>query len=182
MKRHHVLLGWVLCCLLFAAPSMADDHAKVADAAKAGAVSEQAARTHPEHRAILPGEFQWVDAPPSLPKGAKVAVIHGDFTAPQIFAMRLSVPAGYKIPPHWHPADEHVTVISGEFYMGTGEAWDESKARALPAGSVGIMPAGMRHFAFTKVETVLQLHAMGPWGINYVNPQDDPRNQKQATK
>jgi hypothetical protein len=66
--------------------------------------------------------------------------------------------------------------------MGTGEAWDESKARALPAGSVGIMPAGMRHFAFTKVETVLQLHAMGPWGINYVNPQDDPRNQKQATK
>ncbi len=127
-------------------------------------------------------DIKWGDAPPTLPKGAKAAVLHGDPGQSGPFAIRLAVPAGYKVLPHFHPADENVTVISGEFYMGMGDAMDESKGHALPAGSVSIMPAGSHHFAWSKVETVIQIHAMGPWGITYVNPQDDPRNAKQAAK
>jgi quercetin dioxygenase-like cupin family protein len=135
-----------------------------------------------EHRYYTPADIKWVDGPPSLPKGAKFAVLEGDPTAPGPFAMRISVPAGYKIPPHWHPAMEHVTVISGSFFMGLGDTWDESKGHEMPAGSFGYMPQGVKHYAWTKVETVVQVHGIGPWGITYVNASDDPRNQKQATK
>ena len=191
MKPHLAVVAIGLSGLLLAAATaLADDVAQTAGTSKSGTTPATTATAPPatvatpaaEHRWFLPGDLKWADAPASLPKGAKLAVIHGDPNAPGIFAMRLSVPAGYKIPPHWHPANEHVTVISGEFYMGLGDTWDESKGHALPAGSVSIMPVGTRHFAWTKVETVVQVHAMGPWGITYVNPQDDPRNQKQATK
>jgi quercetin dioxygenase-like cupin family protein len=94
------------------------------------------------------------------------------------FTMRLQVPDGYSIPPHWHPAVEHVTVISGTFNLGTGEKFDKSQTRALPAGSFAFMQPGMRHFAWAKGETVIQVHGMGPWKLNYVNAADDPRNKK----
>ncbi|HEY2924489.1 MAG TPA: cupin domain-containing protein [Candidatus Eisenbacteria bacterium] len=188
MNRHRVFTI-VVSGLMLAAAAFADDAAKTTDTAKSSATPAataatpaQAAVPATEHRRFLPGDFKWSDAPASLPKGAKVAVIHGDPNAPGIFAMRISMPAGYRIPPHSHPADEHVTVISGEFTMGLGDTWEESKGHALPAGSVSIMPKGTRHFAWSKVETVVQVHAMGPWGITYVNPQDDPRNKKQAEK
>jgi len=80
-----------------------------------------------------------------------------------------------RVPAHWHPADEHITVISGTFYMGMADKLDEAAAKELPAGSFVVMPAKHHHFALTKSETVVQLHGMGPWGINYVNPTDDPR-------
>ena len=111
-----------------------------------------------------------------------MAVLQGNPSAPGPFTMRVTLPAGYRIAPHHHPADENVTVLSGELYMGMGETFDESKAQALGVGSFSTMPTGMRHFAFTKAETVFQVHAMGPWNIIYVNPQDDPRNAKQAVK
>lgn len=136
----------------------------------------------PEHQYFTPADVKWGEAPPALPKGAKFAVLEGDPTAPGPFTMRLWVPAGYRIQPHWHPAIEHVTVISGSFFMGMGDTWDESKGHEMPAGSFGYMAAGIKHFAWAKVETVVQVHGIGPWGITYVNPSDDPRNQKQATK
>jgi quercetin dioxygenase-like cupin family protein len=185
MKRHILLVLASLVLLVSAALAIADDAAKNAaksNAAAAMATPAQAATPAADHRTFLPGDFKWVDAPPGLPKGAKMAVIHGDPSAPGLFAMRAMLPAGYKVPPHFHPADENVTVISGEFYMGMGDTWDESKGHALPPGAVSIMPAGAHHFAWSKVETVIQIHAMGPWGITYLNPQDDPRNMKQATK
>jgi quercetin dioxygenase-like cupin family protein len=182
MKLHAVVAQSCFLAFIGMSVALADDAPRAAgEKAKAGtttAASEPAS----EHRTILPDGFKWADAPPSLPKGSKVSVIHGDPAAAGIFAMRIMLPDGYKVPPHWHPADEHVTVISGEFHMGLGETWDESKGHALPPGSVSIMPAGKRHFAWSKGETVIQVHAMGPWGITYVNPQDDPRNKKPATK
>lgn len=125
-----------------------------------------------------PGNVQWKDGPPSLPVGAKVAVLEGDPAKPGPFVFRVKVPDGYRIPPHTHPRPERVTVISGTFNLGMGEAFDEKTTTALPAGTYGTWPAGMKHFVWIKGETVVQFHGDGPWIINYLNPADDPRNAK----
>ena len=132
-----------------------------------------------EHHHVLvrPGDIQWTDGPESLPAGSRVAVIMGNPRNPGMFTMRLKLPADYRIPPHWHPATEHVTVISGTFNMGMGDKADAGSAAALPTGSFAVMPAKTNHFAFTKEETVVQVHGMGPWGITYVNPAQDPRKK-----
>lgn len=120
----------------------------------------------------------WKDGPPSLPAGAKFAVLEGDPGKEGAFTMRVKFPDGYRIPPHTHPKVEHVTVVSGTFNVGMGDTFDPGAAREMPAGTFGYWPAGMKHFAFAKGETVVQLHGVGPWGITYLNPADDPRNQK----
>ena len=131
----------------------------------------------PDHIMVKPENVKWLDGPPSLPPGAKFAVIEGDPKVAGLFTMRLWFPAGFKIPAHWHPADEHITVISGTFLMGLGDKFDSEKLQALPVGSFGVMLTGTKHFAMVKEETTVQLHGMGPWGINYVNPADDPRKK-----
>lgn len=131
------------------------------------------------HTMFRPTELTWKPGPPSLPPGPKVAILEGDPAQPGPFTLRLQLPAQYKVPPHWHPVIEHVTVISGVFHMGRGPAFDTAKGMSLPVGSMAIMAVGTRHFAWTEAEgAVIQLHGMGPWGINYVNPADDPRNKK----
>jgi len=135
-------------------------------------------QTPADHIMVMPADIKWVDAPPSLPPGAKAAVIEGDPKAVGLFTMRIKLPADYMIKPHWHPADEHITVIEGSFYMGVGEKFDEKAAKEIPTGGFAVMLTGTRHYAFSKKECIIQLHGMGPWGINYVNPADDPRNKK----
>jgi len=187
MRRILIAIGVVT--LMVPALAWADDPPATAQTGDPAAPSKIAETTpapdamaQAEHRFFNPADVKWVDAPASLPKGAKIAVLEGDLASPGPFTMRIKAPAGFKIAPHWHPAIEHVTVISGSFYMGTGDTWDESKGHELTPGSFSYMAAGTRHFAWTKKETVLQVHGVGPWGITYVNPSDDPRNQKQATK
>ena len=124
-------------------------------------------------------EIQWKNGPASLPAGAKFAVLEGDPAKEGFFTMRLSLPDGFKIPPHWHPKVEHVTVISGTFNVGMGDKFDQTATRSMPTGTFGFWPADMKHFAWAKGETVLQLHGTGPWMITYVNPSDDPRKLKQ---
>jgi quercetin dioxygenase-like cupin family protein len=92
--------------------------------------------------------------------------------------MRAMLPANYRIAPHWHPTTERITVLSGTMYLGMGERFDPAAGQALPAGTYATMPAGMRHFAYTKGEAVIQIGTMGPWEITYVNAADDPRQQK----
>lgn len=145
--------------------------------ALSAAANPQASGNQSAHVMVTPGDLNWTNGPPSLAAGSKAAVIEGDPKNPGLFTMRLKLPAGYRIPPHWHPADEHVTVISGTFNMGMGDKFDASKGNALPVGSFAVMPAKTNHFAFTKEETVIQLHGMGPWGITYVNPAEDPRKK-----
>lgn len=144
-------------------------------------MAEQSTTHHPGHIMVQPTDVTWKDGPLSLPKGSQAAVIEGDPTKEGPFTLRLKLPANYKISPHWHPAVEHVTVLSGSFYMGLGEVFDESKGTKLPVGGFAVMQIGTRHFAFTKEEAVIQLHGIGPWAINYVNPADDPRT-KSSTK
>ena len=128
------------------------------------------------HMMVIPADLKWADVP-SLPPGAKVSVIEGPLNEAVPFTLRLKLPADYKVPAHWHPAIEHVTVISGTFNMGTGDMLDPSKTKPLSAGSVAIMQPKTNHFAWTKEETIIQVHGVGPWAINYVNPADDPRKK-----
>lgn len=128
------------------------------------------------HIMITPPELKWADVP-SLPSGAKIAVIEGPMNEATPFTVRIKLPANYRIPAHWHPAIEHVTVISGTFNMGTGDTLDVSKTQPLSAGSVAIMQPKTTHFAWTRDETIVQIHGVGPWAINYVNPADDPRRK-----
>lgn len=120
-------------------------------------------------------EIQWKEGPASLKKGTKMAVLEGDPTRAGQFTMRLWFPDGFEVLPHWHTQVEHVTVISGVLNFGMGEKFDRAATREMAGGSFGYWPVGMKHFAWTKGETILQLHGTGPWTITYVNPADDPR-------
>jgi quercetin dioxygenase-like cupin family protein len=122
-------------------------------------------------------ELKWMDAPPGLPAGAKVAVLNGDPSKEGLFTIRVMFPSNYKVPPHMHPATENVAVMEGNFYMGTGEQFDEKKAMMLSPGGFSSIPAQTPHYAFTKGKCTIQVHAMGPFAITYINPADDPRNK-----
>jgi quercetin dioxygenase-like cupin family protein len=128
----------------------------------------------PAHVLTAPAEVKWGEPPPVFEKGAKFAVIAGDPSQSGIYVVRLKMPAGYKIAPHWHPTDEHVTVISGTFALGMGDKFDKRGMKDLPAGGYALLPAEMRHFAYAKTDATVQVHGMGPFALTYVNPADDP--------
>ena len=134
--------------------------------------------SHTQHQLFSPAEIQWKDGPPSLPPGAKVAHLESEPSKEGPFVIRLRFPDGYNIPPHTHPKTERVTVISGTFKIAMGEELEKSKAYTLPTGAFGYWPAGMKHTGWAEGEVILQVHGVGPWVINYVNPADDPRNAK----
>jgi quercetin dioxygenase-like cupin family protein len=127
---------------------------------------------------VQPEEIKWGPAPPTLPAGAKIAVLDGDPAGTGLLTIRLKMPAGYNIPPHWHPTDEHVTVISGSLALGTGDVLDATKSKVLKAGGYGVAQANMHHFAWTKTGAIVQVHMMGPFKITYVNAADDPSQKK----
>ena len=139
----------------------------------------QGQETKPADRGIFtPAAIQFKDGPPSLPSGAKWVVLEGHPSKEGLVTMRVSFPGGYKVPPHWHPVAEHVTVISGTFNMGMGDQFDKSKGNKLPAGSFFFLPPKTHHFVWTQEGCVIQIHATGPWDIVYLNPADDPRRMK----
>lgn len=130
----------------------------------------------PHHTMFNPADLIWADVD-SLPPGAKIAVIEGPMNEMLPFTVRIKLPANYKIPAHWHPGIEHVTVISGTVNMGMGDVLDMTKSMPLSVGGVAIMQPKMNHFLWTSGEAVVQLHGTGPWAINYINPKDDPRKK-----
>ena len=134
-----------------------------------------------EFRLYPPDKIGWNDGPPSLPQGAKIAVLEGDPNKEGPFVFRVKVPDGYRIPLHTHPKTERVTVIAGTFHIGMGEKFDAKAAKPMPAGTYGYWEAGMKHFVWVKGETIVQFHGMGPWSIKYVDPADDPRSQKETS-
>lgn len=140
--------------------------------------SSASTMNHGTHSFINSKDLKWMDGPPGLPAGAKFAVLDGDPSKEGLFTIRAILPANYKIPAHWHPSTENVTVLEGTLYMGMGEKLDESKATALTAGGFTSLPGKMGHFAFSKEGAVIQVYAMGPFAITYYNSADDPRNKK----
>jgi quercetin dioxygenase-like cupin family protein len=151
----------------------------IAAVAVAGVASTAPADTMEGHTIVPPQEIKWGPAPPVLPPGAQAAVLFGDPDEEGLFVLRLKFPAGYSVGPHTHPVDEIVTVISGTFYKGMGETADPSKARPLPAGSFFALPPDTAHYVFMEEETVIQISTVGPWGLTYINPKDDPRQKSQ---
>ena len=128
------------------------------------------------HAMIRAADTKWGDAPPMLPKGAQAAVLYGDPGKAGPFAIRLKAPAGYKVPRHWHPTDEQVTIIEGDFTLSMGEAGSTHDGTFAPGDYVSL-PANMQHEGSTKGGTVVQINSTGPFEITYVDPKDDPRKQ-----
>jgi quercetin dioxygenase-like cupin family protein len=123
-------------------------------------------------------QIKWGAPPPVFEKGAEFALVSGDPGKTGFFVVRLKMPAGYQIKPHWHPTDEHVTVISGTFSVGMGEKVDKAGLKALPAGGYVLLPAESRHFAIATTATEVQVMGNGPFVLTYVNPADDPSKRK----
>jgi quercetin dioxygenase-like cupin family protein len=120
-------------------------------------------------------EIKWGPAPAVFPAGAQMAVMQGDPGGNALFTVRLRMPDGYKIAPHTHPTDENVTVISGTFEVGMGKTFEKKGMMRLSPGGFVTAPANGAHYAITKGETIVQVHAMGPFAMTYVNPADLPK-------
>lgn len=125
--------------------------------------------------AFTPSQIKWGPPPPFVAAGAQLAVLEGDPMASSgDYTIRLKMPAGYKIGPHWHPKRENVTVISGSLKVGMGDTFDASKMTTFPAGSFAYLDPDMHHYVQTVGATVVQVHGVAPVQFNYVNPSDDP--------
>jgi hypothetical protein len=134
----------------------------------------------PQENIFTPDKIPYGPVPSFVPAGAQLAVIEGDPGASTgDFTVRLKMPDGYRIPPHWHPRRENVTVISGNFKVGMGDTFDESKMMTFGAGSFAYLDPSMHHYAMASGEAVVQVHGMSPLQFNYVNPSDDPSKKKQ---
>ncbi len=133
------------------------------------------AQTETAKNIFIPGQIKYGPPPPFVAAGAELVVLEGDPTASSgDFTIRLKMPDGYKIAPHWHPKRENVTVIVGSFKVGMGDKFDESKMGTFPAGSFAYLDPDMHHYAMASGATIVQVHGMSPLQFNYVNPADDP--------
>jgi ChrR-like protein with cupin domain len=121
------------------------------------------------HKIVHYGDLKWTP----IIKGCDLAPVAGDMNAEGApFVLRLRCADGTKVPAHWHPTDENVTVLKGTFLVGMGESFDESKLQTMNVGNFVTVPKEMRHFASCKGETIVQVHAMGPFKVNWVNPSE----------
>src|SRR5215471_15062680 len=123
--------------------------------------------TAQESKTFAGDDLKWGPASPALPTGAQGAALIGDPSKEGFYVARVKFPAGYKVAPHAHPNDENVTVISGMFHFGVGDKFDDTKGTALKAGGFAQAPKGVKHYAWTSQETVIQLHGMGPQNLMY---------------
>jgi quercetin dioxygenase-like cupin family protein len=128
-------------------------------------------------RAIHAEDVEWKPFP-AFPPEARLAILVGDPMQPGPYVIRVKLPAGVRLAPHKHPEDRIYTVMSGVFYIGLGEEFDESKLVAYAPGSVIVLPGGQPHFHWAKSgEYVTQVTAIGPLGLDYIDPDNDPRNK-----
>jgi quercetin dioxygenase-like cupin family protein len=128
-------------------------------------------------RFILPEDVNWKPFP-AFPPSARLAVLVGETSEPGLYMVRVKVPAGVKLMPHTHPEDRIYTVISGVFYIGLGDRFDGDQVNAYPPGAVIVLPGGTPHFHWAKSgEYITQVTAIGPLGLEYLDPSDDPRRQ-----
>jgi len=122
-------------------------------------------------------KLKWGRAPASLPSGAMMAIVSGDPTRPGPFVIRLRLPSGFAVPPHFHPVDEHQTLISGRIGHGMGDHIDEKAVKWLRPGQSITLPANAHHYVKTRGRTLVEVSAVGPFKVTYVNERDDPRKR-----
>lgn len=157
-----ILFACIACMLALPPLADAQDHAK-------------------GHVLVTPEDVNWAPGPASLPPGAEIAIIEGNPEKAGPLTMRLKFPADYVVSPHTHPVTEQLTVLKGSIALGVGKKMDKKKAKHLSAGGYSVMPKEMPHYAWTTEPTVIQLNSSGPWGITYVNKDDDPREKKMGS-
>jgi hypothetical protein len=122
-----------------------------------------------DHKIVHFGDLKWTP----IIKGCDLAPVSGDADADGApFVLRLRCVDGSKVPAHWHPTDENVTVLKGTFLVGMGETFDETKLQPMNVGNFLFMPKEVRHFGLVKGETIMQVHGVGPFKVNWVNPAD----------
>ena len=124
-----------------------------------------------------PANLKWMDGPPGLPAGAQMAVLSGNPGEKGMFTVQLKMPAGYAVPAHHHPTDEHVSVVAGKIGYGMSDKLDREKAKSLARGTRVTMKAGMNHWVFANAPATIQVSGMGPFQIVYADPKDDPRSK-----
>ena len=123
--------------------------------------------------------LKWIDSPPpGLPNGSTFAVVSGDPAKAGKFTIRIKMPTRYAVPPHWHPTDEKVTLVSGKLSYGMGKQFDRPNAKGLGVGKSIVMKAKMNHWVFTGDGATVEVSGTGPFKITYANPRDDPRGKK----
>lgn len=129
-----------------------------------------------EAKTAKTAELKWLDmSPPGLPAGATFAVVSGNPGKAGKFTIRIKMPSNYSVPPHWHPTDEHVTLLSGKLAYGMTDQLNRANAEALAEGGTIVMKAKHNHWVFTGDGAEVEVSAVGPFAITYVNPADDPR-------
>ena len=137
-------------------------------------VAPTAQTAEPHHLVVAHDKLAWGPIPPQFPVGGELAVVQGDPGSGGFFVVRARFPAGYRIPPHWHPGTENVTVISGKLHVAAGDTFDDKAGDTLEAGGYVSLPSMMHHFAWAETATEIQIHGVGPLAIIYVDPKDDP--------
>lgn len=145
----------------------------------AGNFGVMAASASAEKNAFTPDTIPYGPAPPFMAPRAQLAVLEGNPMASSgDYTVRVKMPDGYRIAPHWHPKRENVTVISGTFKVGMGDRFDEGSMMSFPAGSFAYLDPEMHHYAITSGEVVVQIHGVSPVQFNYINPDDDPSRKR----
>ena len=135
-------------------------------------------RDEDRFQAIRPGDIVWKPFP-AFPPEARLAVLVGDPAQAGPYTIRVLLPKGTRLAPHKHPEDRIYTVISGTFYIGLGEIFDESLLKSFEPGSVVVLPGGQAHFHWAKTsDYVTQVSAIGPLGLDYIDAANDPRRKK----
>jgi len=135
----------------------------------AGVRGQENKESAPPHKILHSGDLKWSP----IIKGCEIATVNGDMNAEgQPFVLRFRCADGAITPAHWHPTDEYLTILKGTFLVGMGEKFDESKLQPMNAGNFTVVPKEMRHFGMTKGETIIQVHGIGPFKVNWVNPAD----------
>lgn len=167
MRRHFA----IAIATLVATAACSNDSSSFSLAPRAAAAQSAAAST----ASSALNDVKWSPAPPVFAPGAQIAVMAGDPSkAGEEFTVRLRFPNGYKIAPHTHPTTENVTVLEGTFLVGMGTTFDQSAMLTLRRDGFVAAPAEHAHYAMARGETVVQVHAIGPFALTYVNPADDP--------
>jgi quercetin dioxygenase-like cupin family protein len=113
--------------------------------------------------------------PPNLPKGTQISMVSGDPSKPGPFVLRIRFPANTVIAPHTHSEAETLTILSGSITHQHGPTIDKAAGQELRAGGFVFLPKDMPHSLWTTEQPVeLQVNGSGPFGVNYLNPADDP--------
>lgn len=131
--------------------------------------------TFNEQRIVRPDEIEWKPQP-ALPGGAQISMIHGNPEKEESYLFRLRVPPKISVMPHSHPEERIYTVISGVFFVGFGDKFNQDQLQRLLPGSLVFIPANAMHFQYSDTESYeVQVEGIGPTAFTYCDLREDPR-------